>query len=874
MKKLLAIVLTICMLASVLCISAFAAPIFGEVVIGVDALLKDGTTEKLEGFADFGEGWDYAIDLAQNEIEMEEKGYERIVVELLADWNAELGSFTNSFWGGGDGFDGGAIFFKNDIKITLNMNGHTINRRITDDIGAGEVMFICENADVVINNGTITGGFRSGEGGGILIYDDANVTLNNVHIVGNRVYNDDGAGIAMSDNATLIMNGGSFKDNMLNTSGKYKCYGGAVFVDGGTAFFNNVEFKDNVATATNSAGAAIYANEGSVFVNECTFVGNGAATGVENTVAARSVVHGVDSDITIKKSTFTGNGSMHYTTISSTNGRSTAVNDFSSLIYLDDSTLTMEGCNFSGNSSCSLFRTESDAKFYISDSQFVGNASNAFYSKDHDEESYFRNCVFSNNKCKEISKYYETISVVNNILTFYDCDLGGAKFAEEDVEYIKYMYSDIPQSEAVMRVSVLLEDGTESSSAYYKKLEFGWNDAMKKAESPDGYDRVVVDLYVDWIPSAADNIEIPEGARVTFNMNGHTINRNMISFDGVYGGEALCICSGADVIINDGKITGGSCSDGAGGIHIKSDARVVLNNVNVVGNHSEGSNGSGIAVRSGSVLVMNGGSISDNIMTEDNYVVYISYPYGVLYACDATVTLNNVTINGNRAGTRNGEGIAIYADDSTVTLNNCVVSNNAHDGNGGYAESIIGAVDSKLIINNTDFTGNGAVSEKWDTDYSHLFYLEDSELTMEGGKITGNKADKLFYFDDSKSDLKGVTITDNESVVFDVDNSSAKVTLTECTLGNNSPVKEDYDVIVDTEGTLVLTNCDLGDTSFEDKSMVAGVGSMFGDGSLAMIFSLMALIASVASILVNVASNKKKAVPLCASPSAGSEDEE
>ena len=422
-----------------------------------------------------------------------------------------------------------------------------------------------------------------------------------------------------------------------------------------------------------------------------------------------------------------------------------------------------------------------------------------------------------------------------------------------------------PAAGVVLRITANKGDETVLIGDY-TDFEDGWNAAMTlagdtKKMKNNGYDRIVVDLYANWNPSADGNIEIPEEARVTLNMNGYTINRDLIRFGGVYGGEAMCICSDADVIINDGKITGGSSANGAGGIHIKSDARVVLNNVNVVGNHSEGSNGAGIAVKSGAVLVMNGGSLSENTMTEDNYLVYIRYPYGILHASDATVTLNNVTINDNRAGTRNGEGMAIYADDSTVTLNNCVVSNNAHDGNGGYAESVIGAVDSKLIINNTDFTGNGAVSSKADTDYSHLFYLEDSELTMEGGKITGNKADKLFYFDDSKADLKGVTITDNESVVFDVDNSSAKVTLTECVLGNNSPVKYDEDIIVDTKGTLIMNNCDLGDTTFENKNMVIGVGSMISEGNISMILSLLAIFVACAAFIVVISKGKKKGSP-------------
>jgi hypothetical protein len=145
---------------------------------------------------------------------------------------------------------------------------------------------------------------------------------------------------------------------------------------------------------------------------------------------------------------------------------------------------------------------------------------------------------------------------------------------------------------------------------------------------------------------------------------------------------------------------------------------------------------------------------------------------------------------------------------------------------------------------------------------------------MTGGKITGNAADKIFYFDDTEADINGVTITDNASVVLDVDNDSAKVALTECVLGNNSPVKYDVDIIVDTEGTLVLNNCELGDTTFDDKSMVAGVGSIFGAGSLTMIIAIIALVASVASIGISFALNKKKAVPVAANEANKSDDEE
>ena len=149
---------------------------------------------------------------------------------------------------------------------------------------------------------------------------------------------------------------------------------------------------------------------------------------------------------------------------------------------------------------------------------------------------------------------------------------------------------------------------------------------------------------------------------------------------------------------------------------------------------------------------------------------------------------------------------------------------------------------------------------------------------MNGGKITDNNADKIFYLDDTKADIKGVTVTGNASIILDVDNDSAKVTLTECTLGDNDPVKKEFDVIVDTTGTLILSNCELGDTTFENKQYVdfgngAGAGSVFGEGSFSMIVSLAALIASGISIFL-IVDMKKKLVPATANNTEENEDEE
>jgi hypothetical protein len=524
----------------------------------------------------------------------------------------------------------------------------------------------------------------------------------------------------------------------------------------------------------------------------------------------------------------------------------------------DASSVNFEDCIFENNNVTQLFQSngiEDGAVFYAIKCNLVNNNSAVYWG---DATSSFKECSFNNNQPQ--TGYPVIENEPEDSISLIDCSMGDTTYLNEGL--INFEFSDVPKDEAVIGVSVILKDGS-TISQYYKTFEIGWNEATAHAVATSGYDRVVVDLYADWNIEhglTANSVTVPEYARVTINMNGHTINSGLKD-EGI-NGEVMYIGVGADVIINDGTITGGYSNTGAGGIHIKDNANVVLNNVNIKKNTTSGSNGAGIAVYDGAILTMNGGSISEN-------KIYGYFPYGILYVNDATATLNGVTISDN-SGNSDAEGVAIYADDSTVTLNDCVVSDNDTD---RYSESIIGAVDSKLIINNTDFLNNGAVSEILDTDYSHLFCLEDCELTMTGGKITGNKADKLFYFDETKADLKGVTITGNASIVLDVYNGSAKVILTECTLGDNEPVKEEVDVIVYAHGTLVFTNCELGDTTVanEDNVVNAGVGSIFGKGAPTTVFSLFSFVTSVVAICICLVLYKKTAVPAKA---GDAEDEE
>ena len=293
MKKFFTLVLTICILTSVFCINVFSADKEeSSIVLIVSGLKKNNNElERIGSYSRFDTGWNRAMEYAIDHDFMEAKGYDRIVVDLLADWTAVNGEFCNS----GKGFNWDAIYFSNNVHITLNMNGHTIDRGLTEAEFAGEVMYIDSGADVIINGGkqgdaivklgenpgdiklgTIKGGYSNNGAGGIHINDDAKVVLNNIIITGNSIRNDQGAGISIDDDATFTMNGGQ----IIGNKGYHAVLGCAIYVDDATATLNDVLISDNVITSNYTgrgavcSGAAGYVDGGTLTYNNCTIKNN------------------------------------------------------------------------------------------------------------------------------------------------------------------------------------------------------------------------------------------------------------------------------------------------------------------------------------------------------------------------------------------------------------------------------------------------------------------------------------------------------------------------------------------------------------------------------------------------------------------------
>ena len=261
MKKLISFVLCLCMIFT-LAVVSFAA---NETVMVVSYDSFKGSF--VEEYSVFHEGWTAAIQKSMD------GNYKNVTVTLKKDWLSEDGQFTPDFRNK-DGFDYDAINFPGGSHITLDLNGFKIDRQLESWEYNGEVMSIDESANVIIKNGTITGGFSGNGAGGIHIYG-GNVTLENVKVTGNKVDDDDGAGIALLS-GTLVMKGGSISDNEGTVTGA-NVLGGGLVVYGGEATLNDVTISGNYihgGTRAKNCGAGVCVVEGTANLNNCTIENN------------------------------------------------------------------------------------------------------------------------------------------------------------------------------------------------------------------------------------------------------------------------------------------------------------------------------------------------------------------------------------------------------------------------------------------------------------------------------------------------------------------------------------------------------------------------------------------------------------------------
>jgi hypothetical protein len=273
---------------------------------------------------------------------------------------------------------------------------------------------------------------------------------------------------------------------------------------------------------------------------------------------------------------------------------------------------------------------------------------------------------------------------------------------------------------------------------------------------------------------------------------------------------------------------------------------------------------------------MNGGSISDNRLYE--YFDTFERTEGALYVDEATVVLNDVVISGNAADDGEVMGVAVSLNSSCkVTLNRChVLENSSKDKQ--YLHSLFYLDDDgcELEINDSYILGNGRPTYSIERRTRAALAVSNGKMTLNKCEIRGNKTYMMVHSAEYSAinNFNECVITDNPFSVIgdfigDTISMNAEHTFIKCKFNNNHSPENGWCSFSGTSyAKITLIDCDMGDSTYEDKEYIDFIntrsgralsGSIFGGGSLAIIVAFVALVASIASIVVNVSSKKKPA---------------
>ena len=366
---------------------------------------------------------------------------------------------------------------------------------------------------------------------------------------------------------------------------------------------------------------------------------------------------------------------------------------------------------------------------------------------------------------------------------------------------------------------------TEESEYYARSLDGGTLYSSIDSAWAAANNGTAIVMLRDW--SRSEKYEIGEGKRVTIYMNGFTINRNLD--DDCINGEVIYMndnsylylmgydssknivkkelnfngytIAGQDkksvTLTSGGLVTGGMSCNGAGGIHMKENTHLTLDNVTIGGNGAyssvldDGGFGGGVMLDGKGTIVMdNGAFIAYN---------YAAYRGGGIYVEDSgcIVSLDHSSTIYHNISSIYGGGVCCNDDGFTLNLNgnSSIKDNDAQGPGGGFYSTdtdnnIISADGTGQISYNTSGSGRdggngGGIclndADIWTTDKNHI----------KGITLIGNRSCEeagAMYLGQENTVVEDCIIKDNQSAHWTggVDAVNDNITLRNCTITGNT----------------------------------------------------------------------------------------
>ena len=179
--------------------------------------------------------------------------------------------------------------------------------------------------------------------------------------------------------------------------------------------------------------------------------------------------------------------------------------------------------------------------------------------------------------------------------------------------------------------------------------------------------------------SCPTSLTIDDASRVTIQNNNAT-PKNGYNPKGDSTGGGLRIEEGSTAVLGRNTVITGNTAKSGGGVYTKG-GKVTINSSTITENKATG-NGGGICAEDNSTVTVVGGEISSNTSAG---VEQTASGGGGLYTNNSTVTLDKVTITGNKAITdsRNDGGGILAAGSNLTITGSTITENTAPDCGGG-----------------------------------------------------------------------------------------------------------------------------------------------------------------------------------------------
>ena len=226
--------------------------------------------EDERAFSRFSEGWVYALKKSLSN---------PVTLKLGADWIAPDGMFIcrdeeGCEYGSIDGY----LYLNDSYDITIDLNGHKIDRNLKDATEDGIIFKLSDDdAKLTIKDslggGKITGAKNKGKGGAFLV-EDGSLYITGGEISGNKAHS--GAGVYWDSHNTLCV----YNAEIINNTVEYD--GGGIY-DGnhGKIYFGGrVILKDNVGLNRNMGN---YGGQNNLYISGSgvrVYITNGQEEGI------------------------------------------------------------------------------------------------------------------------------------------------------------------------------------------------------------------------------------------------------------------------------------------------------------------------------------------------------------------------------------------------------------------------------------------------------------------------------------------------------------------------------------------------------------------------------------------------------------------